>query len=102
MKESISRPDAATGTTTAKINALKAMLKDVKKHLLPFTNVGVIVKPSDPYYGLSAIDAEMVCKEVLGRGKYDLYGAVRKDVLARGANDRYEASGMFAGVMIKG
>lgn len=42
----------------------------------------LIVYPHDSYYGISAIEANEVCKEILG-GNYDLY----------------EADGLFAGVM---
>ena len=80
------RPDAATGTTTAeKIKALKVELMKKKNETCPFLAVGLIVYPFDPYYGLSAIDANEVCKEVLGRGKYELY----------------EVAGKFAGALIK-
>jgi hypothetical protein len=47
-----------------------------------FNLMGLIVYPNDPYYGMSAVEANEVCKEVLG-DKYELY----------------EANGLFAGVM---
>ena len=49
-----------------------------------FNLVGLIVYPNDPYYGMLAVEANEVCKEVLG-DKYELF----------------EADGLFAGVMYR-
>ena len=73
MKESILRPDAATGTTTAMRKALTAELMEIKSQSDLLANAGFIITPDDPRYGLSANEANEVCEKVLGRGKYDLF-----------------------------
>ena len=86
MNKIFETPVADTGKTTAeKIKALKVELMKKKNETCPFLAVGLIVYPFDPYYGLSAVEANEVCEEVLGLGKYDLY----------------EADGLFAGALIK-
>lgn len=88
------RPDAATGKTTAKREALKAKLMDYKKKwsapsdlvgLLPAMNVYMMPFGDEPFYGISAVEANEVCEEILGLGKYDLY----------------ETDGRFAGALLK-
>lgn len=83
MEELIERPDAATGTTTAKRKALTAELMNMKNQSIFLANAGFFVGPNDPQYGLSANEANEVCENVLGRGKYNLF----------------VANGQFVGVM---
>lgn len=72
------------GDSSKMREALKAqVISDMKKSENSMIKVAaLIVYPNDPYYGISAIEANEVCKEILG-GNYDLY----------------EADGLFAGVM---
>ena len=83
MTKQIQKSDAATDPKTAmKINALKAELIKMQDEVC---SVVFNVYPFDPYYGLSAVVANEVCEEVLGKGKYTLY----------------EADGLIAGLAIE-
>ena len=53
--------------------------------LLPAMKHNMSLWGYEPFYGISAVEANEVCEEVLGFGKYDLY----------------EADGMFAGALLK-
>lgn len=83
MGKMISRPDAATGITTAMRKALTAELMEMKSQSDLLADAGFIITPDDPQYGLSANEANEVCEKVLGRGKYNLF----------------EVNGKFVGVM---
>ena len=73
MKKTISSPDAATGTTTAKRKALKAELMKMKRQSSFLAIAGFFASPDE--YGLSANEANEVCEKVLGKGKYNLFVA---------------------------